>query len=185
MKNPEQYLRNQMRPIPVRPLAAARRGTIVHAQIANFFEYPQHFNIDEITDSEEMKIDAGLMQNDAQVKQLYQRFEESRFAALKPIAIEQSLELTIADKPVRCVVDAVFDTAKITGARPITIVDWKTSRRPTDTDIESRRFQLALYRHAWAHSTGTPIECIDACFYYLGEKIRKNANCTSNRSALN
>lgn len=166
----EEFLRNQRRPIPAKPLVAARRGTIVHSQIANFFAAPQRFNIDEISDEQEMKIDPQVIQNDPQAQQLYARFEESRFVQLKPLAIEQSLEITIADIPVRCVVDAVFDTSENDSALPVTIVDWKTGARPRDADIEARQFQLTLYRYAWAHSTGVPVEKIDACFYYLGEK---------------
>lgn len=232
--DPETYLRNQLRPIPQEPVAAAQRGTIVHAQIASYYEKPQRFNLDEIADPQELKLTATQMQQDQQVQQLYERFKESRFASLQPLAIETSLELIVAGKPVRCVIDAVFDTADVksgnvhksdttgsdaggnssTGTNAeesntneihlvgndsrisktdgnhsakngsavnssakndmaenymVTIVDWKSGRRPSDANLAARQFQLALYRHAWAHATGTPIENIDACFYYLGE----------------
>lgn len=167
--NPTEFFRHQLRPIPLQPLASARRGTVVHAQIANYYQMPQRFNLDEITDLQEMKIDTAQMMLDTQVQKLYARFEQSRFAKLKPIAIETSVELVIAEKPVRCVIDAVFDTSNQMGTHSVTIVDWKSGKRPSDADLAARRFQLALYRHAWSHSTSTPVEDIDACFYYLGE----------------
>ena len=40
--------------------------------------------------------------------------------------------------------------------------------------LAQRQYQLALYRHAWAHSSGVPEADIDAFFCFLGEKDPQN-----------
>ena len=54
-------------------------------------------------------------------------------------------------------IDAVYETDE-----GFLVVDWKTNRKH-DADP----LQLAIYRVAWAELTGTPIENIEAAFYYV------------------
>jgi DNA helicase-2/ATP-dependent DNA helicase PcrA len=42
------------------------------------------------------------------------------------------------------------------------VVDWKTNQRETADPL-----QLAVYRLAWAESTGTPLEQVSAAFLYV------------------
>ncbi|WP_160148991.1 UvrD-helicase domain-containing protein [Arcanobacterium ihumii] len=169
VNDPSQYFLNQLRPIPREPIRAAKTGTDVHARIANYFNAPRTLDIDSVSDPWEMPIDQEVVVDEAQVNSFMKRFEESRFVDLPQLAIEQPVEISLLGKPVRCVIDAVFDTSKVSAEKPILIVDWKTGRHPSDKDIESRQFQLELYRLAWSHGYGVPIESIEACFYYLGE----------------
>ena len=176
MKNPEKYALDVLRPIPQEPTEAASRGSAVHAAIAHYFGYAATLDIDSLVlnlgfDDEEAgapAFDRGITSSAEQ--ELYDRFQDSRFAHYPPLAIETTCEIALAGKPIRCVIDAVFDTSQILGARPITIVDWKTGKRPSKSEVEKRAYQLALYRLAWSATHGVPLEDVDACFYYLGEK---------------
>ena len=168
--NAQEFLLQQLRPLPTRPLRAARRGTAVHAAIAEYFSTPAVLDIDAVAEPGEMPLDAASEITAADEKKLYQRFLDSPFATCQPVAIEQPVEITLNDTPVRCVIDAVFDTSEIPGHRPFTIVDWKTGKRPGAADLPSREYQLAIYRLAWAHARDIDLEDIEVCFYYLGEK---------------
>ncbi|MFY9262062.1 MAG: ATP-dependent helicase [Actinomycetaceae bacterium] len=167
--NPQAFYENQLRPLPVRPSVAARRGTSVHSAIAHFYDRPATLDIDSVLEADQMPIDMNPALNTAEEEQLFRRFEVSRFASAPQLAIEQRLEIELAGYPVRCVIDAVLDTSDVPGARPVTIVDWKTGRRPTEDDLIARELQLGIYRLAWSRAHNTPLEDIDACFYFLGE----------------
>ncbi|MDD7464782.1 MAG: UvrD-helicase domain-containing protein [Actinomycetaceae bacterium] len=190
--DPAAFARNRRRPIPQEPSRAAQRGTAVHAKIAQTFHQPSVLDVDRVAAADEMPLDDDLHLTDARAQQLYERAMESRFAAMEPIAIEQSLEITVAGYPVRCVIDAVFsggreDTSRggdentsrdggedalrdgsASSPRAI-IVDWKTGRRPAPDQLRSRYLQLELYRLAWAKAHQTNPDSIEAYFYYLGE----------------
>ena len=62
---------------------------------------------------------------------------------------------------------AVFDTSAQPDLPDVTIVDWKTGRRPDAAGLASRELQLAIYRIAWAKAHGTPLQSVGACFVYL------------------
>ena len=79
-------------------------------------------------------------------------------------------EIVVAGRIIRCTIDAVLDTSAVPGMKPVTIVDWKSGRRPSAHQVDSRELQLALYRLAWARSRRMPLEDIGACFVYLREK---------------
>lgn len=167
--DPYRFLRDQRRPIPQRPSRAARIGNSVHEAIAHYYESPATLDIDSVADPDEMPIDSDGALTQERSQELFARFEASPYSSAPHIAIEQALEVTILDRPVRCVIDAVLDTSYIAGAKPVTIVDWKTGRHPSDAAVESRRLQLALYRLVWSKVHGLDLEDIDAVFYYLGE----------------
>lgn len=168
-KNAAAFYADQRRPIPSRPSIAARRGTRVHAAIAHHFDSPATLDIDSVADGDEMPLDVGVIESTDAERVLINRFETSRFAHLPHLAIERAMEVSLAGYPVRCVVDAVLDTSSIEGSRPVTIVDWKTGRRPNDEDVLSRQLQLGIYRIVWSRVHGVPLDDIDACFYFLGE----------------
>lgn len=157
---------DQRRPIPTEPSMASRRGVRVHELIAHHFGSAGMVNLDAVASGDEMPLQPGADLSSAE-SLLMDRFRESRFVDVPHIAIEQALDISLAGYPVRCVLDAVLDTSGRPGMKPVTIVDWKTGRRPRD--IASRELQLAIYRLAWSRSHGVPLDDIDACFYYLGE----------------
>ncbi|MFC5370380.1 ATP-dependent helicase [Arcanobacterium bovis] len=173
LNDPREFLMDQIRPIPRKPLRAARIGTDVHSKIAQYFGAPSTLDIDSVAYPGEMPIDDDVLADEPRIKELLGRFENSRFAQLPQLAIEQAVEISLLSTPIRCVIDAVFDTSQVDGQKPITIVDWKTGRRPSAKDISSRQFQLELYRLAWSHAYNVPLDSIAACFYYLGEDDQK------------
>ncbi len=109
----------------------------------------------------------GLDEEERVLRELIANFERSEWADLQPIAVEQEISLPFAGNRLVCKLDAVFRH----GDR-IEIVDWKTGRAPRDdAERETRFYQLALYRHAWASWTGTPLERIDATLYYVADDV--------------
>ncbi|WP_336653267.1 ATP-dependent helicase [Leucobacter sp. MMO-57] len=110
---------------------------------------------------------AGHDDEERALQQLIANFERSEWAELQPIAVEQEISLPFAGNRLVCKLDAVFRH----GDR-VEIVDWKTGRAPRDdAERETRFYQLALYRHAWASWTGTPLDRIDATLYYVADDV--------------
>lgn len=170
MHDADKFFRDQRRPVPQPIMAASRTGTAVHEAIAHYFEAPLTLDIDSVLEPDQMPIDMDMQISDERQRVLIERFEQSRFAGLPALAIEQPVEIHLAGYPVRCVIDAVLDTSSIPGCLPVTIVDWKTGRHPSDELVKSRELQLGLYRLAWSRAHNVPLSDIDACFYYLGEE---------------
>ncbi|QOQ38507.1 ATP-dependent DNA helicase [Trueperella pecoris] len=168
-QNAQNFLVEQRRPIPHRPSRAARTGVLVHEAIAHHFDSPATLDVDAVAFPGQMPIDMDVHLTEARRAQLLARFETSRFAHCPPLAIEEAIDVRVGPYPVRCVIDAVLDTSLIEGLPQVTIVDWKTGRRPGAEQVASRQFQLGLYRLAWSRSAGIDLGEIGACFYYLGE----------------
>ncbi|MDP9805773.1 DNA helicase-2/ATP-dependent DNA helicase PcrA [Trueperella bonasi] len=167
--DPESFVRDQRRPLPHRPSRAARTGTFVHEQIAHHYDAPLTLDVDSVADPDEMPIDSATEMTDAVRERLLSRFHRSPYAACPKIAIEEAVDIELGGRPIRCVIDAVLDTSGLEGHPPVTIVDWKTGPRPGPEQVESRQYQLALYRLAWSVAQGIPLGDIGAVFYYLGE----------------
>ncbi|MDO5724044.1 MAG: ATP-dependent DNA helicase [Flaviflexus sp.] len=155
------FRRRRMRPVPEASGPAARRGQQVHEYIAASFSRARSHELIDVDDGAQV---VGVDESDPQIATLIERFEHSEFAGLRPIAIEEPVEVVLAGLPIRGVIDAVF--ADGDGVR---IVDWKTGRRPGKEQLEIRAVQLELYRHAWARLTGRDPATIGASFYFLGE----------------
>ena len=66
-------------------------------------------------------------------------------------------------------IDAVFRTEDEDGERWV-LVDWKSGSRPKMATMQSRRFQLGLYRIAFSRIMGVDPERISTVFVYLGGK---------------
>ncbi|MDY6143026.1 MAG: UvrD-helicase domain-containing protein [Arcanobacterium sp.] len=184
MSDPATYARDQVRPIPREPLMEAALGTRVHTRIANTFDAALTLDIDtdavglssDEVDEDRNSVRLHTARAEASLSgredALYDAFIQSRFAAYPALAIEQAIEVKVGDKPVRCVLDAVFDTSGVKGATRVTIVDWKTGRRPTSKQLKARELQLGLYRLAWHHAhrdEGIALSDISAYFVFLGE----------------
>ncbi|VEI13952.1 ATP-dependent DNA helicase [Trueperella bialowiezensis] len=169
-RDPQGFIADQRRPIPHEPSRAARMGTIVHEQIAHHFQAPTTLDVDSVAHPGQMPLDSAPALSSKQQATLLERFEESVYASCPPIAIEEAIDVFVAGRPIRCVIDAVLDTSSLPGYPPVTIVDWKTGRRPGASEVASRELQLGLYRLAWCAATGTELSDVGACFYYLGEK---------------
>ncbi|MBE6483830.1 MAG: ATP-dependent helicase [Actinomycetaceae bacterium] len=161
-QDPEQFRREQRRPIPRQPSHAARTGTTLHARIASHFSAVATLDIDLPEETEEPALPRE------REHELLRVFESTPWAALEPIAVEQPLEVVVAGRVIRCTIDAVFETAGIPGRAKVTVVDWKSGRRPGPEQLAARELQLALYRLAWSRAHALPLEDVGACFVYLG-----------------
>ena len=167
-EDPEGFLAQQRRPIPRRPSRAARTGTELHARIAEFYERPATLDVDAVLSAAEQPVDQDAVTREEE-RRMLGVFEASRWAALSPLAIEEGLAVVVGGRIVRCTVDAVFDTSAQPDLPDVTIVDWKTGRRPDGEALASRELQLAIYRLAWARAHGRDIADVGACFVYLRE----------------
>ena len=146
-----------LRPIPQQPYAASRMGNLFHAWVEKRFApsgllFDDEF--DELEDADDF----------VSIETLQQNFENSRFAKLTPLAVEQEIQLTIGANTFVCKMDAIYQTDD-----GVQIVDWKTNQPPTEkSDLYRRSLQLALYRLAYSEYTGMPIEKVQASFFFVG-----------------
>ena len=111
----------------------------------------------------DVDVDGGDDQwTDQDVASWQSAFEASEFASLTPLALEREIHLPLAGHLVICKIDAVFDTDG-----RVVIVDWKTGRMPSgDDEVARKSLQLALYRLAWSEWAGTPLDSVDAVFWF-------------------
>ena len=146
-----------LRPVPQQPYAASRMGNLFHAWVEKRFApsgllFDDEF--DELEDADDF----------VAIETLQQNYENSRFAALEPLAVEQEIQLTIGSNTFVCKMDAIYQDGD-----GVQIVDWKTNQPPSEErDLYRRSLQLALYRLAYSEFTGMPIEKVKASFFFVG-----------------
>lgn len=157
--DPEGFARELARPLPRRPVAAARRGTRFHAWVETLFGERPLLDPDELPGAE----DDGLA-DDAELARLQEAFLATPWASRRPHAVEAPFSLPVAGRVVRGRIDAVYDL----GNGRWEVVDWKTGSESADP------LQLAVYRLAWARLVGVDPAAVDAVFLYVptGEAVR-------------
>ena len=110
---------------------------------------------------------------DASVQRLWERFATSEWGSdewkERIWAVEYPVETHIEGVSLRGRIDAVFRTEDEDGERWV-LVDWKSGSRPKMATMQSRRFQLGLYRIAFSRIIGVDPERISTVFVYLGGK---------------
>ncbi len=110
---------------------------------------------------------------DASVQRLWERFANSEWGSdewkERIWAVEYPVETHIEGLSLRGRIDAVFRTEDEDGERWV-LVDWKSGSRPKMSTMQSRRFQLGLYRIAFSRIMGVDPERISTVFVYLGGK---------------
>ena len=110
---------------------------------------------------------------DASVQRLWERFANSEWGSdewkERIWAVEYPVETHIEGVSLRGRIDAVFRTEDEDGERWV-LVDWKSGSRPKMATMQSRRFQLGLYRIAFSRIMGVDPERISTVFVYLGGK---------------
>ena len=110
---------------------------------------------------------------DASVQRLWERFANSEWGSdewkERIWAVEYPVETHIEGVSLRGRIDAVFRTEDEDGERWV-LVDWKSGSRPKMSTMQSRRFQLGLYRIAFSRIMGVDPERISTVFVYLGGK---------------
>ena len=157
--DPEGFARDLARPLPRRPVAAARRGTRFHAWVETLFEQRPLLDPDELPGAED-----DAIADDGDLVVLQEAFLASPYAGRRPHAVEAPFALSLGGRVVRGRIDAVYDL----GDGRWEVVDWKTGTEAADS------LQLAIYRLAWAWLIGVPVEQVDAAFLYVrtGEVVR-------------
>ncbi|MEG3615759.1 ATP-dependent DNA helicase [Isoptericola haloaureus] len=164
----DEFARQLRRPVPAEPTVHARRGTLFHAWVEQFYSAASLVDVDDLPGADEQDTATDLA-----LDELRRRFEQTPWAARTPVAVEQDVETPIAGVMVRSRMDAVFvdpDAPPPAPGEPpaVVVVDWKTGREPTDpADRAQREVQLAAYRLAWSRWTGLPVEKVGAAFVYV------------------
>ncbi|HEY4577774.1 MAG TPA: ATP-dependent DNA helicase [Yaniella sp.] len=177
-EDPEAVARQIRRPMPQRPTAAAREGTLVHEWIEHFYTQnrPGLTPTLDIEDPEVL-VDAEWDQATG-LAELREKFEASPWANKTPVMIEASVETSVAGLTLRGRIDAVFRTGgdpdkEFDPEATWELVDWKTGRVPSDAEMPQRSLQLAIYRLAWSRLHNIPLENITGKFVYLAHGVEK------------
>ena len=129
-------------------------------------EDPDEFTFEDAYEESESELDAS-------VQRLWERFANSEWGSdewkERIWAVEYPVETHIEGVSLRGRIDAVFRTEDEDGERWV-LVDWKSGSRPKAASMQSRRFQLGLYRIAFSRIMGVDPERISTVFVYLGGK---------------
>lgn len=129
-------------------------------------ESPDEFTFEEAYEESESELEAS-------VQRLWERFANSEWGSdewkERIWAVEYPVETHIEGVSLRGRIDAVFRTEDEDGERWV-LVDWKSGSRPKMSTMQSRRFQLGLYRIAFSRIMGVDPERISTVFVYLGGK---------------
>jgi DNA helicase-2/ATP-dependent DNA helicase PcrA len=157
--DPDGFARDLARPMPRRPVLAARQGTRFHAWVETLFAQRPLLDPDELPGAED-----DAIADDADLATLQDAFLLTPYAARRPHAVEAPFALSLGGRVVRGRIDAVYDL----GGGRWEVVDWKTGSEPADP------LQLAIYRLAWARLVGVDPADVDAAFLYVrtGEVVR-------------
>ncbi|XAS66248.1 ATP-dependent DNA helicase [Micrococcaceae bacterium Sec5.7] len=157
--NPERVLAQLRRPLPRQPGMSARKGTAFHSWVEEYFGAAGTLDLGEAPGSDNHIDEAyGL---DAMVA----TFRESEWANRSPAYVEVPVETRVGEVVVRGRIDAVFKDAD----GRWDLVDWKTGRRPSPSELKVKAVQLAVYRLAWARLKGIPVDDVSAAFYYVAD----------------
>ncbi|CAL9534478.1 ATP-dependent DNA helicase Rep [Streptomyces sp. enrichment culture] len=155
------FARDLARPMPRPPQPAARQGTRFHAWVeSRFTELPLPF-LDVLDPAADLPGSDQEVADEADLAALKEAFEHSPYAERVPHRLEVPVQVTLAGRVVRGRIDAVY-RAPAGSPYAYEIVDWKTGRG-TDADP----LQLAVYRLAWAETTGTPLRRVSAAFLHV------------------
>ncbi|QAB17573.1 ATP-dependent helicase [Leucobacter muris] len=166
--------RRRRRPVPQRPYRRTRIGNRFHEWVERRATTARGTAL-PLTglDLEGWEPELAEFDGEAELRPLIEQFEQSRWAGLQPIAVEQEVTLPFAGRTLVCKLDAVYRFPGHGGAADrFEIVDWKAGRSPrTDAERESRFFQLDLYRHAYAQWAGVDPGRIDVSLFYVAEGV--------------
>lgn len=172
------------RPLPERPYRQTRLGTLFHAWVENrsglvgrgvSLDDALWESDDDADASRAAGAAATAADDQAALAALRRTFEASEWAPLQPLEVETEIDFTVTDLDGRvhvviCKLDAVY-RREDRGGR-IEIVDWKTGAPPrTEAERAERMTQLELYRRAYHHKHGVPLEEIDVALFYVADDL--------------
>lgn len=142
------------RPMPRPPAPAARRGSLFHAWLENYYGSAALLDADEVpgaADPEDL----------ADLSDLQEVFATSVWSQRTPVAVEAAFETLIGGEYFRGRIDAVFDTDE-----GVAVLDWKTGRRP-QVISQAYVLQLSVYRIAWARIAGCDVTAVRAGLHFV------------------
>jgi DNA helicase-2/ATP-dependent DNA helicase PcrA len=147
------FARELLRPMPVPPSPAARRGITFHRWVEDRFTRPSLIDLDDLETADHELLDPDL-------GELQAAFLDGPYAEREPLHVEAPFTVALGPHTVRGRIDAVYavDPAAAGGLR-FQVVDWKTGTRDADP------LQLAVYRVAWAQLAGCALDEVEAVFY--------------------
>lgn len=154
LTNPEEFAQLLKRPTPNLFSQQAQLGTNFHANLEKAFLAGSELDFSHWSEDE---------------KELGVSFEQSRFAKLTPLLVEQAIEFSFAGSEIVCKLDAVYQFGE-----EFQVVDWKSGKIPQGDEIKDKAIQLALYRIALSRHLGVGVERISASFFYAasGEELK-------------
>jgi len=161
-RDPSELARTLRRPVPYPPRPQARRGTRFPPWPEETWGHPRLLDLDELPGAAD-----ETAPGDEDLLALQDAFRRSEWWNRTPHELEVPFDLKIAGMILRGRVDAVFTDAP---DGMVDVVDWKTGRPPTGEDAAVAAVQLAVYRLAWHHLSGTPLEQIRAAFHYVAAR---------------
>ncbi|MCV7422068.1 ATP-dependent helicase [Mycobacterium yunnanensis] len=160
-RDPDGALRRLQRRVPVRPDPHALLGTAFHDWVQRFFHAERLFDLEDLPGAVDGELGLAAAER---LAELQEAFASSPWASRTPVDVEVPFDMVIGGTVVRGRIDAVF--ADDDGG--VTVVDWKTGDPPTsDEALQQNAVQLAVYRLAWAATTGVSPERVSAAFHYV------------------
>ncbi|MGH8968501.1 MAG: ATP-dependent helicase [Actinomycetes bacterium] len=158
-RDPAALARQIRRPLPRRPAPSARRGTRFHVWLEQLWGQQRLLDVDELPGAAD-----DTAEPDADLVALQDAFRASEWWSRLPADVEFPFDLVVGGVLLRGRCDAVFadDPDGF-----VDVVDWKTGRPKTGADAEVAAVQLAVYRLAWHHLSGMPLDRIRAAFHYI------------------
>lgn len=162
-RDPAELARQIRRPLPQQPAPRARRGTRFHLWLEHRWGQQRLLDVDELPGAADESAE-----HHADLVRLQEAFLASSWAARVPTEIEFPFDMVVEGIVLRGRVDAVF-ADDLDGY--VEVVDWKTGEPPVAQDAAAAAVQLAVYRLAWHHLTGTPLDRIRAAFHYVGANV--------------
>ena len=158
-RDPVRLARSLRRPLPRRPAPQARRGTRFHLWLEQLWGQQRLLDVDQLPGSAD---DTAAPDDD--LVALQESFQASDWWRRVPAEVEFPFDMVVDGILLRGRCDAVFTDAS---DGVVDVVDWKTGAPPTGDEATAAAVQLAVYRLAWHHVTGTPLEQVRAAFHYV------------------
>ena len=162
-RDPADLARSLRRPMPRRPAPLARRGTRFHLWLEARWGQQRLLDVDELPGAAD-----DSAEPDADLIALQEAFEASEWATREPAEVELPFDMVVDGLLLRGRCDAVFSDAP---DGSVDVVDWKTGPPTSGAEAEAAAVQLAVYRLAWHHLTGTPLADIRAAFHHVAAGV--------------
>jgi DNA helicase-2/ATP-dependent DNA helicase PcrA len=162
-RDPAELARSLRRPLPRRPAPLARRGTRFHLWLEARWGQQRLLDVDELPGAAD-----ETAAPDDDLLGLQEAFEASEWATRTPTEVELPFDMVVDGLLLRGRCDAVFTDAP---DGLVDVVDWKTGPPRTGAEGAAAAVQLAVYRLAWHHLTGTPLERIRAAFHHVATGV--------------